>query len=181
MIRYQNISRLDSILLATCTLASGNVFAESKPFVALINTTESIEFPSATNGLTCPVGSGNGSGKSNLFSKSVSSFTNISLTSTDCVSFGPNGPTSFYQGQFTLVPEPILGQVSSDLITATYQGNLTFNQNGTYTLNGTFSVTGGTGKYKNAQGTGILTGTETIDPVKLVAQGQLQAVGKINY
>jgi hypothetical protein len=170
-----------SALIVTCALASGSVYAASKPFVALISTVEGIG-PSDPPSPSCPVaGTSAGNGKSNLFSKGASAFTNVVLTAKDCVTLDANlSPTRFDQGQFTIVGEPVLGQ-ASDSITATYQGTLTLNRDGTYALTGTFSVTGGTGKYVGAYGTGELTGTEIINVAAGTAQGQLKAVGKINY
>jgi len=181
----KNMQKTISALLVTCAFIAAPSFAATKTFAAVITTNETLSGPLPSP--TCPfTGESFGTGSSNLFSKSANVFTKIALKAKDCVYLQPLStpdgtifiPTKFDQGEFTLTSESTLGQ-AVDSITARHEGTLTLNQDGTFTLNGTFTVVSGTGKYANANGSGLLTGTEIINGN--MATGNLKAVGRINY
>jgi hypothetical protein len=94
----------------------------------------------------------------------------IAFLSTDC--FAANGPVfTFSNGKI------VLTTISGDVLFADYGGQVVATGVGTKgVLNGaTFQVTGGTGKYKHAQGAGTLSGTEDL----ATGQGTLQLKGRI--
>jgi hypothetical protein len=106
----------------------------------------------------------------------------VVLTATDCPSPSTSkiGDLVFSQGQF------LLAAANGNTISATYNG--TFGvidpvvPNQLKAAGAMYAITGGTGAFAGATGTGTLTGTETIysPPPLLMATGTLNASGSIS-
>ena len=96
----------------------------------------------------------------------------ITFIAADCVS---PGMTSFTFSNGTLT---IYG-ASGDTLTASYDGVLTPNPqpNSLSSLTGRFRVTGGTGRFSAASGSGYLQGVENL----ATGHGQFELTGDISY
>jgi hypothetical protein len=75
----------------------------------------------------------------------------------DC--FSPAGPPFIFQnGLLTLTA------ADGSTVTGTYQGQLvplpTSSQDGTFGIHGTYTFTGGTGRFTNVTGSGVIVGTD---------------------
>jgi hypothetical protein len=179
-----------TVLFASAFAAPNANAAQSQTFTASLSTTEFL-MPSAD----CVygfAGVGAGVGSSNLFAKKPSTTpVPAGMTSTDCVS--QNAPTlpppslSFTNGKLFLVGP------AGDSITATYQGDLMLVPTATTTTAGqtyytysfntpaNFIITGGTGRFAKATGTGTISGVEVVNFVTGSSQGKLTAQGTVNY
>jgi hypothetical protein len=93
----------------------------------------------------------------------------VFLTS-DCVT--QNGPLfTFSEGRF------LITTMTGELLYASYTGQLVPTGDGAKAAmsNATFQITGGTGQYKKATGSGTLSGTEDLS----TGQGSIQLTGRI--
>lgn len=174
-----------SVALLATTMATGSAIASqgTVDFFANIKTTEFL-LP-AENCNSKLGGIGVGAGTTNLFTtKPEKDRTTAVLSSFDCVNPSSDGSTFFFgPGRFTLTGP------GGDTIFATYSGTLYYNgvdpatKLPVYKFNNDtmFNITGGTGRYAKAAGSGTISGTETINQATGTAQGSLAATGKIIY
>jgi hypothetical protein len=106
----------------------------------------------------------------------------VSGRGTDCINIvggSPNLPVfAFANGELTLTA------ANGDQLTVTYSGAFTPTTNdptnpqaAIYAITGTFQVTGGTGRFANATGQGVLNGSENTRTF----QGHLELTGTISY
>ena len=163
---------------AVATTVSLDAVAKDKPepCVAAAQIAERLQvpnsdaacLPTAQNpGLT---GSGTitGTGLANV----VGAFT---VTSNDCIRSNVQGqfypPFTFSSSTFTLTA------ANGDQIVATYGGNAELNPLGLLVLTGTYTITGGTGQFHNAMGSGTLAGVEDIATAP--ARGFVTLTGQI--
>lgn len=97
---------------------------------------------------------------------------------TDCIRLTDPGSNTtppsyaFEQGELTLTA------ANGDKLTCWYSGTfIPTTLYPVYAVTGVFRVTGGTGRFANATGSGLLEGTENIETF----QGQLELSGRISY
>ena len=104
----------------------------------------------------------------------------VSGRGTDCINMSGGSPPSFAftNGELTLTA------ANGDQLTVTYSGTFTPTTNdptnpqaAIYAISGTFQVTGGTGRFANATGQGVLSGFENIRTFL----GHLELTGTISY
>jgi hypothetical protein len=166
--------------------AAGNASAkqQSLEFTANISTNE---FIFATPLCASQQGGiGTGVGSTNLFPPNPTpGMPNAALSSSDCVTPVQEMPpiNDFGPGVFTLKG------AAGDSIFAQYSGRLSFDLSSvptqtSVTLNfvsSTFQIVGGTGRYKNATGTGTITGNEVVNPADKTSKGTLVAKGSVVY
>jgi hypothetical protein len=185
-----------STVLFSCALAAGNaIAAQSQNFTANLNTTETL-IPGSPLCSWQSAGVGAGSGTSDLFAKKPSTDpVPVGMTSTDCVQptfdpavLGGTAPAilTFSNGYL------IMAGPGGDSITATYTtGTLrTSNDPSSITPNGIvytftpaahFIITGGTGRFAKASGSGDISGYEIVNFATGTSVGKLLATGTINY
>ena len=169
MTRFASFCR--ATLLAAATLAAlapplaqaGGT--QSRPFKATVSTQETL----GVNFAACPTviqGTTTGTGNASHMGK-------VSLLATDCPILTPGpGQFSFYNGQLTLTA------ANGDKLTAAYQGQLLPTAQPTvFSLNGVYTVTGGTGRFTGATGSGVLQGSTDI----VTGAGQYDVSGRISY
>lgn len=170
------LTLVGALAAANATAGDGTV-----GFTATLKTTEFL-LP-AENCKSGLGGIGVGAGTTNLFTKKpATDKTTAVLSSFDCVNPGEGGKTFFFgPGNFALTGP------GGESIFATYSGTL-YLSGGTaevpvYTFgnDAMFQITGGTGRYAKAVGSGTISGTETINQATGTAQGSFSAVGKIVY
>lgn len=90
----------------------------------------------------------------------------------DCVNPTTTGLFSFTNGKLTLIT------LTGDELRAEYGGTLTPTATAQiYTIAGTYRITGGTGRFSAARGSGTLSGVENLTTL----QGQLDFAGVISY
>ena len=161
-------SALPTVLLTTAACCAP-AWAEptTVPFKARLATHEALSF----NPNVCPlfVGTTTGTG-------TASPMGAVTLMATDCIAPNPHSfGFAFSNGKLTLTA------TNGDEIRANYSGTFVPLRHSIpftlYTISGTFTVTGGTGRFSNATGSGFLHGIENI----LTRQGQLDATGTISY
>ena len=159
---------LPAVLLAAAACCAP-AWAEptTVPFHARLATHETLSF----NPNVCAlfVGTTTGTG-------TASPIGDVSLMATDCITPNPRSfGFAFSNGKLTLTA------TDGDEIRASYSGTFSPLPHSIpftlYTITGTFTVTGGTGRFSNATGSGDLHGIENI----LTRQGQLDATGTISY
>ena len=159
-------SALPAVLLtAAAGCAPAWAGPNNVPFNARLATHETLSF----DGNVCAlfVGTTTGAG-------TASHMGAVSLMATDCIT--PNLPSfAFSNGKLTITA------ANGDELRASYSGTFVPLPNSIpftlYTISGTFTVTGGTGRFSNATGSGYLHGSENI----VTRQGQLDATGTISY
>ena len=138
------------------------------PFNARLATHETLSFdPNVCTAYPFLVGTTTGTG-------TASNMGAVTLMATDCIT--PNPPSfAFSNGKLTITA------ANGDELRASYSGTFLPLPNSIpftlYTISGTFTVTGGTGRFSNATGSGYLNGSENI----VTRQGQLDATGTISY
>ena len=161
-------SALPAVLLtAAACCAPAWAGPTNVPFNARLATHETLSFDA--NVCVLFVGTTTGTG-------TASPMGAVSLMATDCITPNPRSfGFAFSKGKLTLTA------TNGDEIRASYSGtflplphSIPFTL---YTISGTFTVTGGTGRFSNATGSGDLHGIENI----LTRQGQLDATGTISY
>lgn len=99
----------------------------------------------------------------------------FNVASVDCIrSADPNftPPFRFSSTQFVLTAR------NGDTLVMSYSGTASLSPVGLLLLNGSFTVTGGTGNYRKARGSGTLTGVEDI--LSMPAKGYVTLVGKLS-
>lgn len=191
MIQGKKLFQTACIAALSCAFTAGVANAgQARTFTANINTTEFLVPSPLCSSQQAGVGAGIGS--SNLFAKTADgAAVPIGMTSTDCVQADggtatqPPATLNFYQGHL------IITGPAGDSITATYSGTLNFVS--PVTINGqtllsyqfqqglNFVITGGTGRFAKASGSGTINGTEAVNFLTGTSQGQLEASGTINY
>jgi hypothetical protein len=138
------------------------------PFKANIVTQETLGY----DPLRCPlagiVGTTTGSGQASQLGV-------VKMVATDCPLLAPGVLPSFSDGVLTLTA------ANGDLVRANYQGALhpVAGVPDLYSIVGDFSVTGGTGRFAGARGSGTLQGTITLGP--LVSKGAYEVTGTLSY
>ena len=164
-----------SLLLASLSLAASHAAAGAVnlPFKASISTQE-ILLPGSELGLPCAlVGMKIGIGQASHFGR-------VLLSATDCVQPYSNH-FDFSNGKFTLTA------ANGDTVTAVYGGSLVATQNASiYAFSGSwFQITGGSGRFAGARGTGQVQGTEQLinnpPPAPPASTGKLDIIGTISY
>lgn len=141
---------------------------KNAPFKAAVVTQETLRFdPAACNAPPYLAGTTTGTGVASQMGA-------ISFVASDCISTGAT-TFSFGNGQLTITA------ANGDELKATYSGTLTPLPNPVqlplYTLSGHFNVTGGTGRFEAASGSGYLQGVENTQ----TGQGFFDLVGTISY
>ena len=147
--RRCTVFSLLAALAGVATAAGGE--SGTTPFKAAFVTRETIAF----NPAACPLppflqGSTTGDGLASQLGKTA-------LKSTDCVAPVASSFT-FTSGAL------VLTAANGDTLTAEYSGSLlpAFQELGFYSLSGSYRVTGGTGRFVGATGSGYLRGTTNI-------------------
>lgn len=100
----------------------------------------------------------------------------FSVASVDCIrSADPNftPPFQFNSTQFVLTAR------NGDTVVMSYSGTATLSPIGLLLLNGSFTITGGTGSYRKARGSGTLAGVE--DFLSGPAKGYVTLTGKMSH
>lgn len=167
------------ILFAALTFSSNSEAAlRNLPLKITLDTQESITPIGMTKGISCPVntavvGMSAGTGTIMIGSKQQNYTGPISATATDCAT----AQLQFSDGKLTITA------VNGDKLTATYWGAFIPTATpGVFAINGgAFTITGGTGFFAGASGTGQLQGTELINPANPLYYGKLQATGTISF
>jgi hypothetical protein len=138
------------------------------PFKASLVTQETLGFDPVRCPLAGIVGTTTGTGQATQFGA-------VRMLSTDCPLLAPGVPPTFSNGLLTFTAS------NGDLISASYQGSLhpVDGVPDLYSVAGDFSVTGGTGRFAGARGSGYLQGTVTLGP--LVSKGEYQVTGYLSY
>jgi hypothetical protein len=158
-----------SLLLAVA-LGSAPAWAgpTSAPFKATLTTEETLGFDPVRCPMTGIVGTTTGTGDASHLGA-------VSMVATDCPLLVPGVQPSFSNGVLSLTA------ANGDRLTANYQGVLTpvAGVPNLYSIAGDFSVTGGTGRFAGAKGSGYLQGSITLGP--LVSKGQYQVTGVLSY
>jgi hypothetical protein len=135
------------------------------PFQATISFSEQV----ATTGSLTPcflVGTISGRGVATMLGP-------VTLASTDCIN--PLAPT-FTSYAFSS-SQVVLTALTGDQVWATYGGILSSKG----VIIGTYVIYGGTGRFANASGSGILQGFETIDLATGAGTGQIHLKGTLSY
>lgn len=161
--------RLPALVL--CAAACGlSAWAGPKqvPFKAALATQETLGFDleRCAGGV---VGTTTGKGNASHMGK-------VTMVATDCPLIIPGGPPpSFSEGKLTFKA------ANGDELRAVYQGSLqpVDIPNQVFSIVGQYNVTGGTGRFSNATGSGSLTGTITLGPE--VSNGRYEASGTLSY
>jgi hypothetical protein len=101
----------------------------------------------------------------------------VSVNSVDCIAFA--NPTNPNPALLTFSSnELVLTAANGDQVFATYAGTFTI-ERAVSTINGGYQITGGTGRFSQATGNGIVQGSENIGDVP--AKGEVQLTGTIAY
>lgn len=160
--RFAATVRLVAIAAA---LASGAAYAgpTNVPFKASLVTQEQI----GPNPAACQYLAGKTAGHGQ-----ASHLGNVTGTGSDCITPTSAYTFSFSNGVLTLIA------ANGDELRATYMGTLTPSATPPiYKIDGTYNITGGTGRFTNASGTGSVGGLENIQ----TGQGTLELKGVISY
>ena len=152
---------------SAAVLAPAALAAQVQPFSATVNVTESVA-PNPNPTPACVLlGDVSGTG--------TASVGDVSIASQDCIV--PLSET----GPFVFSSQDIVLTSRNGAMYGHYAGVLLPTGNpGVYTVAGTYWITGGTGRYKHASGTGILTGTESL-ALGLGATGTIALRGILSY
>ena len=139
--------------------------ARHHEFKASAKTQEALSY----DGIRCPgsilVGTTIGQGR-------ASEIGPVSLSASDCPATLDNVNFFFSNGILTITA------ANGDSITALYSGTLLpLAGSDLHALSGTFAVTGGTGRFAGARGSGNLQGTEDMKTLK----GQIEISGRLSY
>lgn len=100
----------------------------------------------------------------------------FTVASVDCIrSADPNftPPFKFNSTQFVLTAR------NGDTVVMSYSGTASLSPVGLLLLNGSFTITGGTGEFRKARGSGTLAGVEDI--LSVPARGYVTLTGKISH
>jgi hypothetical protein len=162
---------LRSVCIAAAVLACLPAFAGPKnvPFKASATTQETMGFDLTQTRCPSPpylVGTTTGTGHASHLGA-------ITLLATDCIT--PTFPTfNFSSGRLTFTA------ANGDLLKIAYQGVLLPTPGGvpsSYTISGSYNVTGGTGRFSDASGSGVLSGSEDL----ATREGRFQLDGTLSY
>lgn len=160
-------STLRAAVVASASLSS-IAFAgpTSVPFKATIVTQEQLRpNPAVCTAFPYLLGTTTGSGHASHMGA-------ITGISTDCVTPTSTNTYSFSKGKL------ILTAANGDELRADYDGSLSPTATPPiYSVAGSYQVTGGTGRFSGANGSGTLQGITNLQ----TGQGQLQASGTISY
>lgn len=163
------IRRTAAIAFVAMTLAAPLAWAKKPavPFKAELTTRETLGYDSLHCTGPRPVNAGTTSGTGH-----ASHLGAVTLTATDCITFGTSMST-FDRGNF------ILTAANGDRLTAEYSGKLraTSATSLVFTLDGGYKITGGTGRFSDAEGGGTLSGTLDTQ----TGQGKFIASGLLTY
>jgi hypothetical protein len=103
----------------------------------------------------------------------------VTLASVDCINPDPNNPDPLNPVFFSFSSNQlVLTAANGDQIFATYAGTFTIAV-AVGVINGGYHITGGTGRFSKARGTGIVQGIENLSVSPF--QGQVQLTGTITY
>lgn len=108
----------------------------------------------------------------------------ITAQSQDCVN--PKGtfdPSAIATNAFVFTSQPTTLRITTgngDLIFMTYSGTLTPRRDGLHRIRGHFVITGGTGRFAQATGGGMLTGSEDLSQIT-TGRGTVYGSGTITY
>ena len=160
------IRALLALLATTLLVPSVSLAQSTKPFKATLAITELLQ---PVGGPPCFVlGHISGSGQAAHMGA-------VSVVSVDCVNpVDLLNPTvfGFSSNQF------VLTAASGEQIFATYAGIFTID-GAVAAINGGYEITGGSGRFLNAKGRGIVQGLENLSVFP--AQGEVQLTGDITY
>jgi hypothetical protein len=162
----QFLGRFFVALAATVFFASGATAAKpAVPFKALIAITEQLGPPSAgcaSNALV--LGTGAASHIGAMTSRSI-----------DCVNLDP--ATGVFSFSSTNI---VLTAANGDQVFGIYEGTVD-PTTAIGVITGRFTITGGTGRFLNASGGGLIQGLEVLDIPSGSGQGQIQLNGTMSY
>lgn len=138
------------------------------PFKASLVTAETLGYDPVRCPVAGIVGTTTGAGQSSHLGA-------VKMVATDCPLLVPGVVPTFSNGVLTLTA------TNGDQLNANYQGALhpMAGVPDLYSIVGDFSVTGGTGRFAGAKGSGYLQGTITLGP--LVSKGEYQVTGVLSY
>ena len=167
----QTALRLALWALALPTAAlSPSAWADSQnvPFKASVTSQETLGFDLVRCPTTGLVGTTTGQGNASHLGA-------VTMLATDCPVIVPGVLPMFNDGLLRLA------SANGDELKAIYSGVLVpvAGSANLFTINGQFSVTGGSGRFLRASGSGYLQGTITLGP--LVSQGQYEVIGQLSY
>jgi len=159
-----------SFVLVLGSLVTATVSAQTTPFTAKLTFSETIS--AAAPGSGCVLsGQLHGSGNSTYLGL-------VTATSEDCInprdasftafSFSSAAPTGV-----------VLVAANGDLLHLRYSGTLAPRPNAPHVIAGAFVITGGTGRFAGATGSGSVSGSESINPLAGTGQGQVVLTGTI--
>lgn len=152
-------------MAASSTFLNAQAASSDRPFSAHFSTQETIGFdPSACNGQPFLRGTLVGTGITTHLGKSQ-------ISAMDCIFPGP-GTFTFNSGKLTITA------ANGDTVTADYSGMLLLLSGPSiYSISGSYRVTGGTGRFEGATGSGSLGGTVNI----VTGESEYTASGVIGY
>lgn len=155
-------SALAACLASTLALAGPT----GVPFKASLTTHEVIGFdPVACQSAPFLAGTTTASGQASHLGA-------VTGSGTDCIT-----PTSAYTSVFSNGKLSVIA-ANGDELRADYSGNLSPSATPpVFVINGTYRITGGTGRFANASGTGTVGGLENL----VTHQGQLEFKGSLTY
>jgi len=140
------------------------------PFKASLAAQETLNAP----GGPCPVPEYFAKGTTAVVGR-ASHLGRVAGVGSDCIKFTDFGPPPSYafdNGELTLTA------ANGDQLTLKYRGTfIPTAQLPVYAISGLFDISGGTGRFANATGSGLLEGTENTQTF----QGQLEFSGRISY
>ena len=172
-----------AVPFALCALTFGvtnaNAGVKNLPLSISLTTVETLGAPVQPDGTPCPNGTAFGGQTAGTGTISIGSGKKIYSgpvfgNATDCAT----ATLQFSNGKLTLIA------ANGDRLTATYYGSFMQRASGSteYVINsGAFAITGGTGYFAGASGSGQLQGTENIPLSGPPFTGTLKAVGNISF
>jgi len=172
-----NLAKLLSLAFSAATLSVGlnpGAIAAGPgpyvPFTATLGITEHIELTRAACPLTAAVSGGG----------TATHLGRVTVSSDDCIL--PRGATLDF-----ISPNVVLTAANGDQIFASYAGRV---RQADGAISGSYAISGGTGRFENARGTGDLVGVEDLSPfnvpsnppaTKWTILGEITLSGTISY
>jgi hypothetical protein len=165
---FVSLRCLPTLLLSAAAIGMPAWASGTVPFKANLVTAETLGYDPARCPIAGIVGTTTGAGQS-------SHLGTVKMVATDCPLLVPGVVPTFSNGVLTLTA------TNGDHLNANYQGGLlpVAGVPDLYSIVGDFSVTGGTGRFAGAKGSGYLQGTITLGP--LVSKGEYQVTGVLSY
>ena len=164
-----------SIALTALTCTGALAQSKPQPFKATLTYTESVGFTGAPPCFAIALLSGGGQ---------ATALGRFTARSQDCINpdgvFDPNGPTAYHFSSGTGATGLVFTAANGDQLYGTYAGSLTPQNGGPHRVAGHFLLNGGTGRFANAVGGGVMWGSEDISKV-VVGTGQVELLGTIDY